>query len=84
MTYKARTWADVEAWFTGEDTARAVFYSPDTNPEWDDLWFAVQIDTTEAEIGRGMRSISLSLADLEWLRRVLVLRAENSHSGEPR
>jgi hypothetical protein len=78
MTYKARTWADVEAWFTGEDRGRAVFYSPDTNPEWDDLWFAVESGEEEAELGRGMRSISLSQADLDWLRRVLVLRAAES------
>lgn len=81
MTYKARTWAEVEAWFTGEDTGRAVFYSPDTSPEWDDLWFAVQTDTQKAEIGRGLRSISVSAADLDWLRRVLVLGAASSRGG---
>jgi hypothetical protein len=73
VTYKAHTWAELEAWFTGENTGRAVFYSPDTNSEWDDLWFAVQTDTDEAEIGRGMRSISLSPTDLDWLKKVLVL-----------
>lgn len=68
---KARTWAELEAWFTGENEGRLVVYSPDTNPEWDDLWLA--LDGDDSEIGRGMRSQSLSTADLRWLHTVLTL-----------
>lgn len=65
---RVRTWQELEDWFTGAAEGRAVFYSPDTGPGWDDLWLRLG---DEPELGRGVRSFSLSPDDLRWLHAVL-------------
>jgi hypothetical protein len=76
---RVRTWAELEAWFTGEAEGVPVFYSPDTNPEWDDLWLRLD---NEPELGRGMRSFSLSAEDLHWLRAVLNVYFASTRPGK--
>jgi hypothetical protein len=68
VTERVRTWAELEDWFTGAREGLAVFYSPDTSPDWDDLWMRL---SDSPEIGRGMRSFSLSNEDVRWLHRLL-------------
>jgi len=60
--------SEIQDWFTGADKGHAVFYSPDTSPDYDDLWMRLS-DTPE--IGRGLRSFSLSTQDLRWLHELL-------------
>ena len=65
---RVRTWRELEDWFTGSQEGHAIFYSPDTDPDWDDLWLRL---SDGPELGRGMRSFSLSAGDLRWLHAVL-------------
>lgn len=65
---RVRSWQELEDWFSGAREGHAVFYSPDTSPEWDDLWVRL---SDGSEVGRGMRSFSLSNEDLRWLHELL-------------
>lgn len=65
---RIKTFSELHDWFTGAREGHAVFYSPNTNPDWDDLWLRL---SDGPEIGRGIGSISLSNEDLRWLYTLL-------------
>ena len=77
---RVRTWRDLEDWFSGMAEGHAVFYSPDTDPKWDDLWVRL---SDGPEIGRGMRSFSLSNEDLRWLYELLRHHYASNTGREP-